>query len=1005
MMRYFLWILIVLVVVGGGMYFYNTSAQVSAPGNIWGECVWVGEDTSNIDCLGYDADGNDLCTGSGTQSGGDGLKGCCTGGAPPAGTCQNALYIDIDCDCILDGAEDYIEVVGTESPICGTGSEVLYSAGDGTADCDSPYFLWDDTSHYLVADRATVGSSSAPSADADLMILDALNEQMTICYAPGSCCDFIVDSGASMELTCPDGTGTVTVNDDMTVTGDLDVQGSLTGATGACDATGDGNVEYSDDAGGFDCRSTFRYDDSGAGILQVPMVLVGTTGAPGSTSDFEIVDTSGVQMRLTHTQNTNYCDYVVSSSGTLGVDCSGNVQTLADAVTVMGALTLSNASYLSCDANNEKLETDGTGLVSCGTAYDGQVCSTDGNIAYWDAGTSSLICEDQFHYDDGGNFITLEDFGGTGEELIISMSSATTGLISYNGTDGAGDKLVHKSYQELWLEACCNGGHCFASKGSSCAAGDADLRVHGDFNIYGSIDQQAGWGDSTFGGEIIASKTPQSMTTYGNISITPPGCLTGTPCSTAASAATTDAFDMDTSVARTTGDLLALSDNGTEQLAIDKDGALLTEGSSGTHNIYRHNNASYTNDIVKLYLNEASGLFEVYALGGTTFDNDKTGAEAYQFTVGDTSLKNASLTVNGAFQATSSSAAGTQRAGTYQGFLLHQIATAGGDFQQFADGVGSSAYIGKITSDGTDVCYEWWDGGAPAAQSAALCDTGADQVTLEDADMNLETGFDYNVNGAEIESYWSLPFYIQSNEANVDQELLGGFNVVTTGAAINSGASVTLTDFGITKVYVVLNTCSDSDGSITVTGTSVNRDTAAETTSDTDTLTISGLTTDSSSTDSNGNTVHDITDGYITSKWFRGDDGETDIVLSTSDVNCSDIDVYGVSFYQFNDRDGITVEEFNMMTFFTVTAAYVDSYLYSVKPTTGDKCDVNNEAELHVTAADSSANELYRLRKGNLGVSIDGSSEGVFIDWHPISTATRIINTTIFLSGTAEITP
>jgi hypothetical protein len=624
----------------------------------------------------------------------------------------------------------------------------------------------------------------------------------------------------------------------------------------------------------------------------------------------------------------------------------------------------------------------GVGTIACtpgDMTIDGgaAACGSIEEIQYATLGGGALDCSTAFIYDESEYELVMFNATADRELSIFSDDSpaavpANTMMILAQDTDvnEAIDELIIASDNGIVYQSCCTGGsECrWAADGCPAAGDDRITMVAGEFYVC----------DQTGVCDVFA----------------PGGAMT----TEAAAGVTTLTIDNDTT--KTTGDLFSLEDSGTETWTVDKDGGIVyPTGGSATQVVYEHTQTAYANPTMIEKFIRSTGTYQQYAMGGYTYDGKSIG---FNNILGNITDRNATQTIYGTISA-QPSAAGNTNAGIMVGYLDFQIATAGADAIWISDGAAGGSIIGKVTSDGTDVCYEWWDGAG--AQSAALCDTAADQVTLEDADMNLETGFDYNVNGAEIESYWSLPFFLQSNDANVDQEILGGFNEVTTGDAINSGASVTLTDFGITKIYVVLNTCTDSAGSITVTGTSVNRDTGAETTSDTDTLTISGTTTDSSSTDSNGNTVHDITDGYITSKWFRGDDGETDIVLSTSDIDCTDIDVYGVSFYQFGDRDGITVNEFNMMTFFTVTAAYIDSYFYSVKPTTGDKCDINNEAELHITAADSSANELYRLRKGNLGVSIDGSSEGVFMDFHPISTAARVINTTIFLSGTSEITP
>jgi len=184
---------------------------------------------------------------------------------------------------------------------------------------------------------------------------------------------------------------------------------------------------------------------------------------------------------------------------------------------------------------------------------------------------------------------------------------------------------------------------------------------------------------------------------------------------------------------------------------------------------------------------------------------------------------------------------------------------------------------------------------------------------------------------------------------------------------------------GIGKILLVVIASVDAVGDITVTGDSVDRDTGNVTLADTDTITLDGNSTDNSTTDSNGNIVHVFEDAYITSKWFTGT-----VVLSSTEVELTDVDVYHVSFEQFNDQPVITLNTFDANIFTNNANAEFDAYLFDLHITTGSKCDVENHAELHVGADGETAiaDVYWRLRQGSINQALDGSTDGIWVDVH-----------------------
>lgn len=205
-----------------------------------------------------------------------------------------------------------------------------------------------------------------------------------------------------------------------------------------------------------------------------------------------------------------------------------------------------------------------------------------------------------------------------------------------------------------------------------------------------------------------------------------------------------------------------------------------------------------------------------------------------------------------------------------------------------------------------------------------------------------------------------------------EQNLHGGFKSITTGAALDSVPTDINLTTGQGKVVVVVNAGSDIDGSFTITGDTVDRDTGVVTSSDTETLTVDALTVDAADTDANGNTRHSITGGYITSKWFNGA-----LTISTADLTLTDVDVYHLSYEQVNDTSAFTLTALDLNLGTNSALAEMDLYLYSVD-VTGSTVAIARVASINLI--DETADRLYRKRKGKIGRRLNGLTDGFFLD-------------------------
>jgi hypothetical protein len=227
--------------------------------------------------------------------------------------------------------------------------------------------------------------------------------------------------------------------------------------------------------------------------------------------------------------------------------------------------------------------------------------------------------------------------------------------------------------------------------------------------------------------------------------------------------------------------------------------------------------------------------------------------------------------------------------------------------------------------------------------------------------------------------------------------LHGGFTIIATAQVLDSVPTDLPVSTGTGKLVIVINAGTDVVGDITVTGTSVNRETGATTPADTDTITVDTLTTDGSDTDSNGNPRYAISDSYITSKWFTGA-----VTLSTADLTLTDVDVYTVAFEQANDTAAYEIDTFDSTLLTTGTSAEYDAYLYALE-VSGSKCTISRIASLNVGADGETAlvDRYWRLRRGNIGKAMAGSTDGFWAEVYYSNSPVQIedVNTKVWIKN------
>jgi hypothetical protein len=228
----------------------------------------------------------------------------------------------------------------------------------------------------------------------------------------------------------------------------------------------------------------------------------------------------------------------------------------------------------------------------------------------------------------------------------------------------------------------------------------------------------------------------------------------------------------------------------------------------------------------------------------------------------------------------------------------------------------------------------------------------------------------------------------------------GGLLSLATAQPLDAVPTDIVVTKGNGKLIIVVNAGSDLDGDITITGDSVDRNTGVITLGDTDVITVDALTTDNTTTDANGNVVPVFIDAYISSKWFTGS-----VTLSTVNLTLTDVDVYHCSFEQINDSPNLVINTFDANIFTTNVSAEFDAYLHTVH-VTGNKCKVDNEADIHVGTVGETAiaNKYWRLRQGGIDEDLDGLTDGFWVDVFYANTPVFVEDVTISVWLTKTIT-
>lgn len=402
-------------------------------------------------------------------------------------------------------------------------------------------------------------------------------------------------------------------------------------------------------------------------------------------------------------------------------------------------------------------------------------------------------------------------------------------------------------------------------------------------------------------------------------------------------------------------------------------------------------------------------VFGISVTGGGSVLTTVTFGDVYGIHVIPTSTITGSTTINNLYGiriTDTDFTGGVEAIGTQQGLWIDDQTKGSTNYGIVLDGDGTGADL--VLGDGQDASIYY--NGFDLVIDPDVVGTGSVKINDTWRLPNLDGSANdiLKTDGLGQSSFVTPTSHTQLSFSMYDAEpargsetsLDGAFISLATAQPLNSVPTDVVVSKGIGKLVVVVNAGSDLAGDITVTGTSVDRDTGATTGADTDTLTVDALTTDDSDTDTNTNIRHAFTGAYITSKWFTGS-----VTLSTVNLTLTDIDVYHVSFEQFDDTANITLDTFDANILTTNVNAEFDAYIYALM-VIGDKCNITREASLNVGADGETAiaDRYWRLRRGNIAKTIDGTTDGTWVDVHYANSPAYVEDVSIKVWAT-EIVP
>lgn len=240
----------------------------------------------------------------------------------------------------------------------------------------------------------------------------------------------------------------------------------------------------------------------------------------------------------------------------------------------------------------------------------------------------------------------------------------------------------------------------------------------------------------------------------------------------------------------------------------------------------------------------------------------------------------------------------------------------------------------------------------------------------------------------------SLDSYSAEPSRNAQEQIHGNLDPIATAQDPNAGV-VTLTanaTYGQGKMVIANNGVAET-GVVTITGTSVDRDTGVETPLDTEVITIDITTTDSNHLDGNSQQVWDLENAFITSKWWTG---SANITITQDSGSLTDLDIYQIAFDQFGDARSIRLRILDMtLQAINSTDGQLSGHAYVVQ-VTGQRVNVQQipDTELDINGG-FVVDKWYRYKRQNFDIQLDGRTDGFFFGMSFLGSPPKFANVTL----------
>jgi hypothetical protein len=218
----------------------------------------------------------------------------------------------------------------------------------------------------------------------------------------------------------------------------------------------------------------------------------------------------------------------------------------------------------------------------------------------------------------------------------------------------------------------------------------------------------------------------------------------------------------------------------------------------------------------------------------------------------------------------------------------------------------------------------------------------------------------------------------EKNQKAATNSLGGGLTNLALHTTLNTGNTINVSKNPSKLLFVVH--AAETLGTMTITGNRYSSLTGNVTANYTEDIIVTANTTDNSANTANNGTMKwDMTNAYVSNEIYFGD-----VVVSTTDIVASDIDVYSVWYFQNPQITKMTFDALALSAIPTNNAAALDIIVYSMDTVRAAKTlNIIPAAHVEVNGILPVVNPdgIYALQRvGFTGESDTAGYDGIFTD-------------------------